>query len=290
MDKNFTVSGTSDFKVTNSGNSTFTLPSGFTLNVGGDFGDNTNNNVSWVINGTLDVNGTMYEKNSNGFSGTGSVSAGGLNFNQAPSPTGSGIAWNVPPGNCQPTGTWCTTVTPIRLITFNGVHDAKTIQLSWATASELNFDYFDVQRASADLNFLSIGKVEGNGTTNIRHDYTFVDELPIIGKNYYRLRSIDYDGFTETFEIVGVDFEGEKQFMLSPNPSDGTSISAQVNFTPRENAIVIVYDNVGSIVGKFELHGVSSSFNFLERLKPGVYFAKFSSDNFSKVSRFLVQE
>lgn len=290
MDKNFTVSGTSDFKITNSGNSTFSLPSGFTLNVGGDFGDNTNNNVSWVINGTLDVDGTMYGKNSNGFSGTGSLTAGGLNFNQTPSPTGSGITWNVPPGNCQPTGTWCTTVTPVTLSSFQLERDGNTIQLNWSTASELNFDYFDIQRASSDFIFTSIGKVEGNGTTNVRHDYGFIDELPRVGKNYYRLRSIDFDGYTETFQIIAIDFEGEKQFYLSPNPSDGASISAKVNFTPRENAVVIVYDNVGSIIGKFELLGAESSFRFSEQLKPGVYFARFSSDDFTRVSRFLVKE
>ena len=50
--------------------------------------------------------------------------------------------------------------------------------------------------SSEGKSFQSIAKVKGNGTTTQRHDYFLDDEKPYIGKNYYRLKSVDFDGYT----------------------------------------------------------------------------------------------
>lgn len=246
-----------------------------------------------IVTNTLDFSGRTFDIDTNGSPG-GSISAGNIagGANVTCGSDASCPTFTVS-GACAPAGSGICAAgsgLPVQLIHFKSEVQAENINLLWATATEINFDYFNIERASTDLNFISIGQVEGHGTTNERKDYQFTDELPLIGRNYYRLKSVDYDSYTEYFKILAVDFEGEKQFQLSPNPSDGSSISAKVNFAPRENAFVIVYDNVGSIVGKFTVSGSESEFNFSDRLNPGVYFAKFSSDGFTKVSRFLVKE
>lgn len=282
----FTITG--QFKITNSGNSTFTLPSPNNLHVTGNMGDNTNNNVTFVINGSLDVDGTLYGKNSNGFSGTGSVSAGGLNFNQAPT-GGTGIDWNVPPGQCVPSSAFCTMVLPITLLKFDAQSNEQHIVLNWSTASELNFDYFDVERSADATDFTSIGKVTGHGTSNVRNDYSLIDEKPLIGKNYYRLKSVDFDNYTEYFKVLAVDFSGEKSFLISPNPSDGTSLGFSLNFTPAGNSSVIIFDNLGNLIGVYTPSDDSQQISFTNPLKGGIYYAKIISDEFVKVERFVVR-
>ena len=87
-----------------------------------------------------------------------------------------------------------TTALPVELISFNGVAENNEVRLTWETASELNNDFFDVERSQNGLNFEKIGTVKGNGNSNILNQYTFLDKDPYVGFNYYRLKQVDYDG------------------------------------------------------------------------------------------------
>ena len=178
---------------------------------------------------------------------------------------------------------------PVSLISFNGQQIMKQINLNWSTASELNFDYFDVERSSNAKLFTSIGKITGHGTSNVRNDYSLTDEKPIIGKNYYRLKSVDFDGYTEYFDVVSVDFTAGKLFFISPNPSDGASLGFTLNFVPDGNASIIVYDNLSNIVGLFTPSGHSQNITFPNPLKSGLYYAKIIAGDFVKVERFVVR-
>ncbi len=78
----------------------------------------------------------------------------------------------------------------------------------------------------------------------------FEDNFPLIGKNYYRLTSIDFDNYRETFKVIVRDYSSDKDFQVSPNPSDGRAINLNFNFESK-NGQVIIYDNMGSMVGRF---------------------------------------
>ena len=178
---------------------------------------------------------------------------------------------------------------PITLTSFSGRQIMKQITLNWSTASELNFDFFDIEKSSDGATFQSIATVKGQGTTNIRHDYSFTDEKPLIGKNYYRLKSVDFDGYTEYFDVVSVDFTADKLFFISPNPSDGASLGFTLNFVPDGNTSIIVYDNLSNIVGFYTPSDYSQNITFPNSLKSGLYFAKIIAGDFVKVERFVVR-
>lgn len=80
--------------------------------------------------------------------------------------------------------------------------------VSWSTASEKNNAYFDVQHATNGVDFTTIGKVKGKGTTNALSNYSFEDATPALGTNYYRLRQVDYDGTATLSKVVSVQFNG----------------------------------------------------------------------------------
>ena len=178
---------------------------------------------------------------------------------------------------------------PIELLFFKATKNVDKISLSWATASELNFDYFDVEKSSDGSNFHSIAHVKGNGTTNIRQDYSLDDEKPLLGKNYYRLKSVDFDGYTEYFNVVMVDFDGKMDFSVYPNPSDGVTFSAETNFIPQSRAFVVVYTTLGSEVARFEMPGNSVAVSMPVKLESGVYYARYISGEFTSTSRVLVK-
>lgn len=74
---------------------------------------------------------------------------------------------------------------------------------------EENNDYFTVERSSDAKNFEVIQEVKGAGTTNERRAYSTVDDAPLAGTAYYRLRQTDYNGENTVSKTVAVTHDGE---------------------------------------------------------------------------------
>lgn len=94
--------------------------------------------------------------------------------------------------------------TPVKLTSFKGKTVGNMVKLNWTTGSEQNNSFFEILRSSTDKPTTVIGKITGNGTSNIIHDYNFTDNAPLLGVNYYQLRQVDYDGKSELSEIIAV--------------------------------------------------------------------------------------
>jgi hypothetical protein len=178
-------------------------------------------------------------------------------------------------------------VLPITLTGLYSSQGSNSIDLKWSTASELNFDYFSLQKSTDGKRFYEIAQVQGHGTTKVAHNYEYDDQSPLIGKNYYRLTSVDFDNYQETFKVIVQDYSGENDFHLSPNPSDGRTMTLNFNFDGNEGRVVI-YDNIGSVVDSFQINE-TGEVSFSNSLKEGMYVAKYSSPSFTKAIRFLVR-
>jgi hypothetical protein len=86
------------------------------------------------------------------------------------------------------------TALPIELLYFNATPNQKIVDLTWATASELNNESFTVERSIDGLTWETVLTVSGAGTTNQRTDYSNEDTRPLSGLSYYRLKQTDFDG------------------------------------------------------------------------------------------------
>jgi hypothetical protein len=291
MDKDFTING--GFGVSNTGSSTFTLPVNMQLSVTGSMGDDNNNNVSFVINGDLSVGGTFYGKNNNGFTGTGSITAGGLDFGNGTVCTNpancSGIDWNV--GTCQPSGsTFCNNVNalPVTLIYFEAKVNGQVVDLKWATATESNASYFAVERSTDGRNFQELERHDAAGTSSTRKEYSVTDKHPLVGRTYYRLKQVDLDGTTENFSMRFLDFSGKKGIVVFPNPlNDANDATLSLNFSSDEKAHVRITDLSGHEVWK-------SSFTGTNTLLPsgtakGSYIVTVTTAGETYVTRFIVR-
>ncbi len=181
-----------------------------------------------------------------------------------------------------------TTTLPISLISFTGQQVVDQIKLQWKTASEKDFNFFSIEKSLDGTSFYEIGKVQGHGTTTEAHTYELTDEKPIIGKNYYRLKSVDFDGYTEYFDIILVNFSTEKQFYVYPVPSDGKSLSSAVNFSSEKEYTITILDNFGNVISRSSSSQPNVDFTFANPLQNGVYYAKLASSDFSKTIRFVV--
>ena len=114
---------------------------------------------------------------------------------------------------------------PIDLVTFSAKKLNEVVEVSWVTASEINNDYFLVERSSDCQAWEPVGQTRGAGFSNKYLYYSLNDSLPIRGTSYYRLKQTDFDGNYVYSEIRPVNIkETERPFTLFPNPTEGRLI------------------------------------------------------------------
>lgn len=96
----------------------------------------------------------------------------------------------------------CTLILPVELISFDvSKSDDNTNILDWITASEQNNAKFEIERSSDGFSFTKIGEVDGSGNSSVAQLYSYVDNSPENGYNYYRLKQIDFDNNFSYSEI-----------------------------------------------------------------------------------------
>jgi Lamin Tail Domain/Secretion system C-terminal sorting domain len=107
-------------------------------------------------------------------------------------------------------------VVPVELVSITAKQKGNRNAVAWQTASELNNNYFDIQRSTDGATFQNIGQVKGAGNSVALNNYEFMDETPIIGTNYYRLQQVDVNGKTTTSKTVAVNATGKGSVKVFP--------------------------------------------------------------------------
>jgi hypothetical protein len=111
---------------------------------------------------------------------------------------------------------------PVKLTSFTAdVVNNSSVQLKWSTASEINNDFFTLERSKDGVDYSDLSRITGAGNSTMPRFYSFSDEDPYSGISYYRLRQTDYDGTSEAFNPLTVHFKSSlKDFTacVYPNP------------------------------------------------------------------------
>jgi hypothetical protein len=184
---------------------------------------------------------------------------------------------------------------PVTLTTFRAKKIDADINLEWKTASEVNNDYFQIEKSMNGKDFNAIGRVEGMGSTNSSQSYTFVDENAAKTSTralYYRLRQADNDGTLTYSKVVVVDLSQERNNSLStyPNPSDGTfTITVDLQSTSVVNLKVL--DMLGSVVWAqvIDPNLGANEFNAQLLLPDGVYMLLLQQDGETSRRKLVIE-
>lgn len=98
------------------------------------------------------------------------------------------------------------TILPVQLGHFAAKLKGDQVYVDWSTVSQRDNDFFDVERSVDGNTFESIGEIKGAGTSTQTLNYNFLDPDPLNGLSYYRLRQTDYNGASETFNLVAIQY------------------------------------------------------------------------------------
>jgi len=180
------------------------------------------------------------------------------------------------------------------------LEDSSKVRLEWMTGSETNNDFFTIERSKNGLTFAPIAEVAGGGTTSRIADYITYDDVALTGVSYYRLKQTNYDGQSDYFKIVAVNFErntdGSCVLKVFPNPCFGKCTIDLTECKHNESADIKVemVDASGNLVfSHVPYRDFDGSFQFNidvgNNLKPGVYIIRGASSTESYQNKVIVK-
>jgi hypothetical protein len=180
------------------------------------------------------------------------------------------------------------------LISFDAELNGTYVDLTWQTATEINNDYFVVERASEDLDWKPILSVTGAGNSNSLLTYSDKDRGPLDGLSYYRLKQIDFDGQFAYSEIVTVFnnlIQSTDDVFMFPNPSSNGSVFIRIpEGLNKIQTELRLFDISGKLLQK-ELYNTNTDIHELSygNLIPGIYFIQISSQLLNETKKLIVK-
>lgn len=189
-----------------------------------------------------------------------------------------------------------TNALPVELSSFTVAAKQGTVQLSWSTATETNNAGFDIEKLVSN-NWTKIGNVEGHGTTNAPHSYSFVD-AQAKGRAAYRLKQIDRDGaFTYSQTVESNAGLTASDFTLTQNHPNPFNPSTTFSFAMHtaEPVTVTVYNALGQSVAEL-FNGIANAGEFYtmsfngSQLSSGTYFYALRSASRNEVRKMVLMK
>ena len=151
---------------------------------------------------------------------------------------------------------------PVTLTYFTGNQEGDMIQLRWQTASEINNDFFTLERSFDAKTFVPIGRVEGKGNTSEKTTYSFTDYPGVSGLVYYRLSQTDFDGTSETFDIISVNYELSATGITAwPNPVTDGRINIALPAPVKGKLSATLYSASGAVVFRQDFFNPEKTFS-----------------------------
>ncbi len=166
---------------------------------------------------------------------------------------------------------------PVELINFNAIPtENNTVKLDWQTASELNNDFFTLERSADGIDWEEVTKIEGAGNSSSLLEYSTIDNNSNTGTTHYRLKQTDFDGKFEYSKVKSVNMDNfvNSQITIYPNP-----VSDQITILGHSTELeeVIIINVLGQdvtmstrIIGKSDSKAIVD----MSSLDSGSYFIK----------------
>ncbi len=181
---------------------------------------------------------------------------------------------------------------PVKFLSFTAQKQGTQALLQWTTTQEINSSYYTVERSSDDVNFTAIGQLSAKGNIVATVAYSFIDNKPVNGINYYRLRVVDKDGKYTYSEIRSINVTINFAANIYPNPVQN-DLNLNFNCNKAMTVQVEIVSGEGKIISSQQIKvaaGVSTQSMNSASLSNGVYYVRCISANGETELRFVKEK
>ncbi len=175
---------------------------------------------------------------------------------------------------------------PITLLNFNALPVQNAVNVSWTTTSEVNNDFFTIEKSQNGTDWSAIATVDAVGNSEQLTNYAHLDVNPIQGVQYYRLKQTDINGDYTYSKVIAVKFESVATTVsIYPNPAKST-ISIELSNDPSADVTINVLNSMGQVV--MTANGIGSTQTLdVQNLNSGVYYIEIVTEGNVSRTKFL---
>ncbi len=181
--------------------------------------------------------------------------------------------------------------TPIDLLRFEGEATLRGNLIKWATASEVDNEYFALERSVDGINFFEVNRIESSGSSIVTQYYNYLDKQAPAGMAYYRLKQVDFNGQSTMSKIIELN-RGEAMFGFNEVYPVPARDFVEVSFNANSNVpiYISVHDLVGSEIGSFNIDAFEGTNSFriqIDTFSTGIYFISLNNGEEVITNRFI---
>ena len=175
---------------------------------------------------------------------------------------------------------------PIELSSFEGIcKEDGSVKLDWQTASEINNDYFAIEKTVDGEKFELVGKLKGSGNSHSEKNYSYTDNLTDKPTMYYRLKQTDFDGSFKYSPIITVNCNSDlQQIFVIPNPAKNEITVSNL----KSGSEIIILNALGEVMMEFKNTIDPVMKMDVSHLKEGVYYVRSTFSHVSENVKFMI--
>jgi hypothetical protein len=175
---------------------------------------------------------------------------------------------------------------PLNWLSFNANAITNAVQLNWKIANEIDNDHFEIERGTDGRTFTKIGVQ--NAIANAQ-DYQFIDNHPVDGVMYYRIRQIDKNGTYKYSVIIAIRFgKTGHQITIYPNPANDV-INILFDKPQQKNSSIQLFNNNGQLIQTVAIDGLPSKQINVSALPNGAYQIRITTSETTNTQKIIVQ-
>ena len=177
---------------------------------------------------------------------------------------------------------------PVELISFDAkLTRQNDIELTWSTASEENNSHFEIEHSTNGRDYISLNHIAGAGTSDKIQQYSYIHEKTVVGKNYYRLRQVDFDGAFEYSKVAVVDLKGAGMVSIRPTLAD-EQVTLVFEETIRQEVQLQIFDITGRQVNTTLIAAGTEQFEMpVASFEKGLYFIQLQLNGEMNTQKFF---
>lgn len=177
---------------------------------------------------------------------------------------------------------WTTnSILPLRFVSFAGQSKGPAIQLNWTTADQISNSYFEIQRSTDGIHFSAIAFTDSKKYSGNEQQYSYSDELPLNGINYYRLKQVDIDGRYSFSATISVSSKGADKIITTyTNPVTNSRLQLRLKIP----SLISIYQASGALLYQKKLEAGMQEIN-VAAFPKGYYLIKANNE----VLKLLIQ-
>jgi hypothetical protein len=185
---------------------------------------------------------------------------------------------------------------PVTLSEFDATLTKEGVALNWSTLTEVNANYFDIEKSTNGYDFQAIGRMSANGNSSTKIDYSFLDQNTLFSKAYYRLKSVDVaignaEAAFEYSKVISVEKQGFQNYgvLVYPNPVENKSFTIHVGDGSPMEGQVMLCDLSGRTISKELRTNVQGEYQITDNLQNGFYLLKIYTSTIRQTVKVIVK-